>query len=36
MEFAAIGIGIVGTVLVLAYIWWQKRRDNARWPGMWK
>jgi hypothetical protein len=28
--------GVIGTVAVLYYIRWQKRRDRARHPGMWR
>lgn len=28
-------LGIVGTIIVLAYIRWQIKSDQKRWPGMW-
>lgn len=34
MELFLIGLPL--TAAVLLYIRWQKRRDNARWPGMWR
>ena len=34
MEFGI--IGVIGTVLVLVYIRWQKKRDRLRHPGMWR
>ena len=37
MELVGIIVtGMIFGLVIHVYVRWQKRRDNARWPGMWR